>query len=58
MINSTLYTTKEAAKQLKVSRNTIYNYIARKQLDSVKLGYNTVRIPASALSRFLESKKQ
>ena len=48
----------EVAKKLKVSRQTVLTYIARKQLDSVKLGYNTVRIPASALSRFLESKKQ
>jgi len=48
----------EVAKKLKVSRQTVLTYVARKQLDSVKLGYNTVRIPASALSRFLESKKQ
>jgi|TARA_R100001530_G_C4183054_1_gene119957 excisionase family DNA binding protein len=57
-MDSTYYTTTQVAKKLNVSRNTVYNYIARKKLDSVKLGHHTVRIPASALHRFIESKKQ
>jgi len=52
------YKTDEVAKKLQVSRQTVMQYIAKKKLGSVKLGYNTVRIPASALHRFIESKKQ
>jgi len=52
------YKTDEVAKKLQVSRQTVMQYIAKKKLESVKLGYNTVRIPASALHRFIESKKQ
>ena len=57
-MDTTFYKPTEVAKKLKVSRQTVLTYIARKQLESIKLGYNTVRIPASALYRFLESKKQ
>jgi len=52
------YKTDEVAKRLQVSRQTVMQYIAKKKLESVKLGYNTVRVPASALHRFIESKKQ
>ena len=57
-MDTTFYKPTEVAKKLKVSRQTVLTYVAKKQLESVKLGYNTVRIPASALYRFLESKKQ
>jgi excisionase family DNA binding protein len=57
-MDTTFYKPTEVAKKLKVSRQTVLTYVAKKQLESVKLGYNTVRIPASALHRFLESKKQ
>jgi len=57
-MDSIFYKPSEVAEKLKITKQTVLSYIARKKLDSVKLGYNTVRIPASALHKFIESKKQ
>jgi excisionase family DNA binding protein len=57
-MDTIFYKPSEVAEKLKITKQTVLTYIAKKKLDSIKLDYNTVRIPASALHRFIESKKQ
>ena len=57
-INTQFFTPDEVSQKLKVGKQTVMSYIAKKELEAIKLGYKTIRIPASALYRFLESKKQ
>ena len=50
-----LYTPSEVAVILKVSRRTVYSYIASRQLASVKVGHYR-RISAQALDAFIHGR--
>lgn len=47
-------TVEEAAKRLKIGRNTAYEAVKNKELPSIKLGKRIV-IPVKALERMLET---
>jgi len=52
-----LYTVEELAEYLRVNKFTIYNWIRRKQLKSVRIG-GSVRIDETDLNEFMESSKK
>jgi excisionase family DNA binding protein len=52
MVDTKYYTVAEIAELLKVSRQTVYNWIESGQLAAVQAG-RAVRVPASSLAAFL-----
>ena len=48
-----LYTTEEVARILKITRQTVYNYINDNKLDVIKMG-NTIRVPKDELNKFID----
>ena len=52
MSEEQVYTVEEAAKLLKVSKDTIRRMIKRKELDAVKVG-GQIRIKAASLHKYL-----
>ena len=51
-----LYTLKEVAEILKVSRQTIYNYVTAKRLKATKLaGQREYRVTAEDLQEFIDA---
>jgi excisionase family DNA binding protein len=52
-----LFTIDEAAKILKVSRRTVYEWVRTGKLDAVKAG-SLWRIPHGAINKFLEKPKK
>jgi excisionase family DNA binding protein len=51
-MNDQLFTVEEVSKQLKVTRQTVYNWITAGKLDVIRAG-RSIRISASAVERFL-----
>lgn len=51
-MNEQLFTVDEVSKQLKVTRQTVYNWITAGKLDVIRAG-RSIRISASAIERFL-----
>jgi putative molybdopterin biosynthesis protein len=52
-VSNTYYTPEEVARLLKVSKQTVYNWINEGRLKAVKAG-RTTRIAREAISEFLE----
>lgn len=51
-MNKLLYSSREAAEMLSLSRTTIFELLRRGELRSIKIGRSR-RIPASALEEFV-----
>jgi excisionase family DNA binding protein len=49
-----LLTVKQVAEQLQVHPQTVYKLISRRQLDSVRLGSRSRRVPQEALEAYAE----
>jgi excisionase family DNA binding protein len=49
-----LLTVKQAAEHLQVHPQTVYKLISRRQLDSVRLGPRSRRVPQEALEAYTE----
>jgi excisionase family DNA binding protein len=55
MIN--VYSAREVAALLGVSKHTIYKFVKSGDLDASKVGYRTLRITEDALKKFLAKNK-
>jgi excisionase family DNA binding protein len=53
MENEHYYTPSEVARQFRVTRQAVYNWIGEGKLSAVKLG-QAIRIPSSALRSFVQ----
>ena len=49
-----LLTVKQVAEQLQVHPQTVYKLISRRQLDSVRLGARSRRVPEPALDAYVK----
>ena len=58
MNNTDWVSPKEAAAMLGLSKQTIRKWCKSGQLESVKLGYNVIRISTASIERFMEQNKQ
>ncbi|MFC1789494.1 helix-turn-helix domain-containing protein [Patescibacteria group bacterium] len=52
-----LFTPSEVAKQLRISRRTIYRLIEKKQLKAIKVSFDIYRIAEKDLKEFLKKRK-
>lgn len=49
-----LLTVKQVAEHLQIHPQTVYKLISRRQLDSVRLGSRSRRVPQEALEKYTE----
>jgi excisionase family DNA binding protein len=52
------YTVREVAKILGIHEHTLYRWIKQGKIDSIRLGYKTIRITQQQLDDFLEQNKK
>lgn len=52
-----LFTPTEVAKQLRISRRTIYRLIERKELKAIKVSFDIYRITEKDLNQFIKKHK-